>query len=110
MTRWLHIAVLAMVCLGFALTPASADAVIGGGHPASHGHTDGDCNDLHADHGAGESDHAIHCCLAGATGAFIQPATVAVSLPLESGRHFQMPDSPIVAGPLYGIFRPPRNA
>lgn len=112
MNRWIRIALVLMVGLGIVLGSAAPHVSVAVASPAeqSHGGLGADCDELHALDDTAHSDHENHCCIAGTAGAFIEPSAVADVFSLDSADSFTVRADSSAAGPLYGIFRPPRDA
>ena len=112
MNRLFHIAIVLLVGLGLFLGPVATDASIVAASPLEHsdGHHKADCDDMHAAHDAAHGDHASHCCIAGTAGIALPPNAVVYAFSLASSSRVSAHDDIEAAGPLYGIFRPPRNA
>lgn len=112
MIRLLHIVIVLMVGLGLILGSAATDVSIVTASPMEHsdGHHEADCDDAHAAHRAAHGDHANHCCIAGTAGIALPPNADVYSYSLASSSRVSAHDDTEAAGPLYEIFRPPRNA
>ena len=112
MIRLLHIVIVLLVGLGLILGSAAGDVSIVAASPVEHsdGHHEDDCHDVHAAHEAAHGDHANHCCIAGTAGIALPPNAAVYAFCLASSSRVSAHDDIEAAGPLYGIFRPPRNA
>ena len=112
MNRLFHIAIVLLVGLGLFLGPVATNASIVAASPFEHsdGHHKADCDDMHAAHDAAHGDHASHCCIAGTAGIALPTNTIVYAFSLASSSRVSAHDDIEAAGPLYGIFRPPRNA
>ena len=112
MNRLLHIAIVLVVGLGLILGPAATDVAAEPVNPAGHsqGHHGDNCDDMHTADEAAHGDHANHCCIAGTTGIALPPNATIFAFSLASSSRVSAHDDMEAAGPLFGIFRPPRNA
>lgn len=112
MNRWIRIVFVLLVGLGLALGSAAPDISLAAEHPSEHSHSgpEADCDDIHAARGATHGDHENHCCIAGAGGAAIFAGAANVAFAVPSAAKFRVGNDADAAGPLYGIFRPPRDA
>jgi len=120
MNRWIRIVFVLLVGLGLALGSAAPDISVAAEDPSEHSHggpaehshggPEADCDDIHAARGATHGDHENHCCIAGAGGAAIFAGAANVAFAVPSAAKFRVGNDADAAGPLYGIFRPPRDA
>ncbi len=112
MNRLLHIAIVLLVGLGLILGSAATDVSIVAANAMEHSdsHHESDCDDVHAAHEAAHGDHANHCCIAGTAGIALPPNAIAYTFSVASSGRVSAHDDTEAVGPLYGIFRPPRNA
>jgi len=112
MNRWIRIVFVLLVGLGLALGSAAPDISVAAEYPSEHSHggPEADCDDIHAAHGATHVDHENHCCIAGAGGAAIFADAANVVFAVTSAARIRVRNDMDAAGPLFGIFRPPRGA
>lgn len=105
--RWIHIAFVLMVGIGLVLGPVTFDVSAAAGSPIGQHHdgAEADCADKHASH----SSHHNHCCITGAVGAAIAPSVIIHVFPRAVADSIYGHDEADIAGPPYGIFKPPRD-
>ena len=112
MSRWIRIAFVLLVGLGLSLEAVAMDISIASADPVGHSHAgpEANCDDMHEAHGAAHGDHENHCCIAGAGSAAIFANAASYVFTFASVAEVCMHNDTGPAGPLYGIFRPPRDA
>jgi hypothetical protein len=106
--RWIRISFVLLVGLGLVLGPGTFDVLAAAESPMGQYHdgAEADCADIHASHGG----HHNHCCIASAVGAAIAPGAIVNFFPRAAADSIFGRDEAGIAGPPYGIFKPPRDA
>jgi len=112
MNRWIRIVCVLLVGLGLALGSATPNISLAAEHPAEHSHggSEADCDDIHAAHDAAHGDHENHCCIAGTGGAAIFAGAANAVFAVTSAANIRVRNDVDASSPLFGIFRPPRDA